>query len=160
MPPNLTTTVIWKDAAWRAAIIPHLNTALTVGATVVRNEAYRALTAHQSPPTSRPGQVPHRDTGQLSESLTVASPSQLGNLHAAMGTAIHYGRTLEFGGVESHTPKSSAHEMDMGRSQRVGRRYKAARPWIVRSLMVSKGQIAKDFAVVARTELKAAGLSL
>lgn len=154
------TESVWKDAAWRAAVIPHLNTALVAGALTIRNEAYRALTANQSLPRSKQGQVPHRDTGLLSESLTVASPNQLGNLHAAMGTAVHYGRTLEFGGVETGQISKASHAMDFGRTPHLRRTYVAARPWIVRSMMVAKERVAKDFAIVARTEIKAAGLSL
>jgi hypothetical protein len=155
-------SVVWKDDIWRKAVIPHLNLAVTAAAGEMRNEAFRALTVKQSPPTSRPGEIPHRDTGNLSEHLAVVSPTSLGTpLRAMFGTSVWYGRTLELGGYQPIGLGRAEHEMDMGRQPfNAGEVFIAARPWIVRSAMAAKVPAFTAFWAVARNRIKAAGLSL
>lgn len=84
-----------------------------------------------------PGAFPGVRTSTLRRSVNWASPEALGTpLHAAFGTAIVYGRYLEF-----------------------GTRRMAARPWIVRSALQAKAQAQAMFVRVAKARLKAAGMS-
>lgn len=155
-----TVTVEWKGDVWRKAAVPHLNVAAVAAAGAMRDEAFRQLTASQSPPTSKPGQIPHRDTGNLSDHLAVASPESLATpLHAAFGTSVPYGRTLELGGTEAINPGRAAHEMDSGRAPHLGVRIIPPRPWIWRSAMIAKGAAGKAFKLVAKQALRAGGLS-
>lgn len=96
--------VEWRGEDWQRAALPALNAGLTVAAAVAANEAVANL-SRNSPP-SQPGDFPAHDQSHLRNSIAFASPESLGSpLHAAFGTAVHYGRTLEFGAVI--TPKKS-----------------------------------------------------
>lgn len=77
----------------RTQMAKRLNKAATyLAAQVVRN-LRRTSTRAAGP--SRPGQIPHVDTGKLSQSIQVRRATA-DNLLAEVGTVLDYGRILEF----------------------------------------------------------------
>lgn len=80
-------------------------------------DGLKVLIGIQGPPRSRPGEAPHRDTGDLQASVTTDGPYTSGDVvYAGIGTALQYGYDLELGiGV-------------------------AARPWLSRGL-IGAGEI-------------------
>ncbi len=156
-------TITWTADQWRAAAVPAINKGLTAAAAVMADTAARnfgtegggVAGASASPLTggptsgrtrvrgsaryfsSPPGAFPGVRTGMLRNSVAFASPDSLGTpLHAAYGTAVKYGRMLEFG--TSRMP---------------------ARPWIVRSAFQARPKAQAVFVRTASAALKAGGLS-
>lgn len=81
----------------------------------------QVLIGIQGPPRSKPGEPPHRDTGALQASIEVNGPAEQGDaVFASVGTALEYGRYLEFG------------------TSRM-----AARPWLSRGLYQNNDRIAR-----------------
>lgn len=93
----MTTKSEWHGEEWMRQAIPSINKGLTAAAMVMADQATQLLSG---PSPSAPGSPPGVDTGTLRNSITFASPESLGtNLRAAFGTAVHYGRHLEFGAI-------------------------------------------------------------
>lgn len=81
--------------------MPAINAGLTAAAQVCADQAVQSFGSSPSPPGSPPGV----DTGFLRNSIAAVSPEALGtDLRAAFGTAVAYGRHLEFGAII--TPKN------------------------------------------------------
>lgn len=92
----MTVKITWTADQWARAIVPAINAGLTAAAQVCADQAVQSFGSSPSPPGSPPGV----DTGLLRNSIAVASPEALGTpLKAAFGTAVQYGRHLEFGAV-------------------------------------------------------------
>lgn len=95
----MTTIVDWRGEEWLRQAIPSINKGLTAAAAVMADQASQLL---NGPSPSAPGSPPGNDTGLLHNSIRFVSPESLGtNLKAAFGTAVPYGRHLEFGAVIS-----------------------------------------------------------
>lgn len=113
------TTYTWSADKWLAAIVPAINAGLTAGAARCADEAVRSFGA--SP--SRPGGPPGVDTGHLRRSIAFVSPEAAGTpLKAYFGTAVAYGRWLEFGAFI--TPKRAKYllvPVDRALAQRLRR---------------------------------------
>ena len=159
----MTSKVTWRADEWQRKAIPALNAGLTAAAMVMADQAVRnfgtegggVAGASRSPLAGGPtrnrrrttgraryiaapaGRFPGVRTGLLRNSISFASPESLGSpLRAAFGTALKYGRHLEFG------------------TSRM-----ASRPWIIRSAMMARARAGRAFAAVAARQLKASGLS-
>lgn len=117
-------TITWKADEWMAAAMPAIDAGLTAAALVMADQATRNL-SENSPPSS-PGQFPAHDQSTLRNSIAFASPEALGTPgHAAFGTAIHYGRMLEFGGTIRAKGKKLKVPIDRERARSVERTGKA-----------------------------------
>lgn len=162
--------IVWKDAQWKAAAMPAINDGLHAAALVMADQAARNMGsegggvlgsgARIDPETGKrkgalrrwykgkpryisapPGRFPGVRTSTLRSSIAAVHPTALGTPgHAAFGTALRYGRYLEFG-----TKK--------------GNRVMLARPWIVRSALMARAKASAVFVRVAKARLKAGGLS-
>jgi hypothetical protein len=94
----MTVTMTWRGEDWAKAALPALNDGLTAAAAVCANQAVVNLS--QNKPPSQPGDFPGHDQSNLRNSIAYASPDALGTpLKSAFGTAVFYGRVLEFGKV-------------------------------------------------------------
>lgn len=61
-------------------------------------DGLKMLIGIQGPPRSRPGEAPHRDSGDLQASITTDGPYTSGDMvYAGIGTALQYGYDLEMG---------------------------------------------------------------
>lgn len=110
----------WNGEQFFASVRERITRNVGKAATELR-EDYRTLIGIQGPPRSKPGEPPHRDTGDLQASLEVNGPAEQGDMIvASIGTRLAYGAYLEFG-----TSKM------------------AARPWLVPGLRNNREKIAK-----------------
>lgn len=115
----MTVQITWRGDQWARAIVPAINRGLTAAAQVCADQAKSSM--GRSP--SSPGSPPGVDTGMLRASIVAVSPEALGTpLRSAFGTALPYGRHLEFG---AHvTPKRSKYlfvPVDRGLAQKLNR---------------------------------------
>lgn len=117
----MTVKITWTADQWARAIIPAINAGLTAAAQVCADQAVQSFGSSPSPPGSPPGV----DTGLLRNSIAVASPEALGTpLKAAFGTAVPYGRHLEFGAVvRPKKAKALAIPNDRGAGQAIIRQF-------------------------------------
>lgn len=166
-------TLTWRGGAWRAAMVPAINQGLFAAAVVMANQASRNMgtqgggvlgsgaridpkTGERKGPLTRwyrgkprwisapPGAFPGMRLGTLKRSIMAVHPSALGTPgHAAFGTALPYGRYLEFG----TRPRANGHPG------------MARRPWIVRSALMARAKASAAFVRTAKAQLKARGLS-
>ncbi len=84
-------------------------------ANILKDEL-KELISIQGPPRSKPGESPHKDTGDLYASIEMIGPAvQEDMVVASVGTEIIYGRWLEFGNSQM-----------------------AARPWLSKGLIQSQ----------------------
>ena len=98
----MTVKFTWTAKQWQDAILPAINAGVTAAAAVCADTAVQSFGPSPSPPGSPPGV----DTGHLRRSIAFVSPEALGTpMRAAFGTAVEYGRHLEFGAFI--TPKRS-----------------------------------------------------
>lgn len=119
-----TTVRIEWNAQWLAQAQPSFDAALAGSAMVMADQAVRNLS--ENAPPSAPGQFPAHDQSTLRNSIAFASPEALGTPgHAAFGTAIHYGRMLEFGGTIRAKGKKLKVPIDRERARSVERTGKA-----------------------------------
>lgn len=96
--PLADVTFTWKGAEFVAKATDALNDGLAAAALVMADTAARNFGRDGNP--SKPGGVPGHDTSNLRNRIAYAHPDKLGTpLHAAFGTDVKYGRTLEFGGI-------------------------------------------------------------
>jgi hypothetical protein len=96
------TTVTFRIDQWQQAALPAINAGLTAAAMVCANKAVESFGASPSPPGGPPGV----DTGHLRRSIAFVSPEAANTpLKAHFGTAVAYGRHLEFGAFI--TPKKA-----------------------------------------------------
>jgi hypothetical protein len=94
----MTVRMTWRAEEWQRAAVPALNDGLAAAAAVCANQAVVNLS--QNAPPSAPGDYPAHDQGNLRNSISYAHPDALGTpLKSAFGTAVFYGRVLEFGKV-------------------------------------------------------------
>jgi hypothetical protein len=157
-------TVTWRADEWMESAVPALNKGLTAAAARGADQAVRNFGtegggvkgADLSPlaggkrtnrkkkkgkaryTASPPGSFPGVRTSQLRNSVRFVSPDSMGTpLRSAIGTALKYGRWLELGTSKYPTMQ---------------------RPWLIRSVMMSKERMRKAFINTAKRELMAAGL--
>lgn len=118
--------VEWNGEALKAKIDAEMRRRLAASARLVSNHAKQLVSVagttkvkgrrvYNSNP-SRPGEPPHKQTGQLRRSITQQPVT--GKLAQRVGTNIEYGRWLELGTANM-----------------------AARPWLRRALIEKTGEI-------------------
>lgn len=157
-----TVTLEWRGEEWRSRLVVALNKGLANAAAVMADQAVKNMgtegggvrgsankvnpaTGEHGPRlrfkkkrwiSAPPGAFPGIRKRQLTNSITFASPEQLGTgLRAAFGTALKYGRYLEFG-----TSKM------------------AARPWIRRSATMAAPRAEAMFIRTVKSTMRAMGL--
>lgn len=181
--PSTGAVITWKGDAWMRAVIPSLNRGLTAAVTVMADQAVRNFGTEgggvrgsgsridvqtgkflgqlrRKRARSRdyiaapPGKFPGVRTSLLRNSVRGVSPERMGTpLHAAFGTAVKYGRYLEFGWIPSRAiDVRTQASLDRGLAR------VPARPWIRRSAMQAAKPAEAAFVKVAGASLKAAGL--
>ena len=114
------TTVTWNVDKFQAALVPAINKGLTAAALVCAEQARELLSG---PSPSAPGSPPGVDTGHLRNSISHVSPEAAGTpLKAHFGTAVFYGRHLEFGAyIKPKQAKYLAIPVDRGLAQKLQR---------------------------------------
>lgn len=93
----MAARITWRVEEWKRSMAPAIDVGLFAAADAFADGAKELL---NGPSPSSPGSPPGHDTGHLSRSIQAASPQALGTPgRAAFGTAVEYGRHLEYGAI-------------------------------------------------------------
>lgn len=178
--------VTWRGDEWIAEAMPCLNNGLAMAAAVCADQAVRnfgtsgggVVGADKSPldggpktgrsrkagrafyKSSPPGGFPGVRTSYLRNSITFVHPDKLGTpLRAAFGTAVKYGKYLEFGAIiKPKNKKALRFEIAPGVFIFRKKAVLKARPWIVRSANQALPIAERVFVKTVMDEMRAKGL--
>lgn len=120
-------TVTFRRDEVKAAILDACDAGVTAAASYLADRAVEML---NGPSPSSPGTPPGLDSGNLSRSIRYVGPESLGRGAASFGTAVPYGRSLEFGAFI--TPKRSKYlavPVDRAAVQKLQRRVMSPSKW-------------------------------
>ncbi len=115
---------------------------VTVGigeaANILKDEL-KELISIQGPPRSKPGESPHKDTGDLYASIEVIGPAvQEDTVIASVGTQLPQGLWMEYGtGASASDPKKTKNHATGAQIGGI-----APRPWLSKGLIQSQEHLA------------------
>lgn len=91
------TTFNWQGGAFNRRVIRAANAGISAAAMSLAETARRSFGVNHGGVPSVPGRPPNTQTGNLRRRIAWVGPRVMGDLRAAYGTDVAYGRHLEFG---------------------------------------------------------------